>query len=276
MILLDKKHYHLLIKLLEKIDFNHLFALSVLEKKVAGRVYVDQVLNPQTFYIVHRYGMSLLGGNCNHALFNKYFKSYALNIPAVRNRHEWMQVYPAEWNTKLQDLFQDLMIPVANNKPDSKKGIIELNTRVNFKFEKDKYLQFKKEHIISQHRIIRSERNVFHDMKGSVVPSNFWDNADDFINNAIGFSLYYENQLASTAFASFLNDNQLELGMETLPQFRGKGFAQYVCSSLIDYCLENNFEPVWACSLKNIGSYRLAKKLGFDPIKEFPYYRLSN
>jgi hypothetical protein len=34
-------------------------------------------------------------------------------------------------------------------------------------------------------------------------------------------------------------------------------------------------EPVWACRLENDGSYKLAQKLGFEPVLEIPYYRLS-
>ena len=113
-------------------------------------------------------------------------------------------------------------------------------------------------------------------MQGTVVPSNFWDNADDFLKNSIGYSTYYNNELSCTAFASFLMDKFLELGMETVPKFQGKGLARYTCSRLIDYCLKNGFEPIWACRLENIGSYKLALKLGFDDVLQLPYYRLSN
>ncbi|MCG8409826.1 MAG: GNAT family N-acetyltransferase [Bacteroidales bacterium] len=112
-------------------------------------------------------------------------------------------------------------------------------------------------------------------MKGSVVPSNFWDNAHDFDKQGVGFSLYHNNKLATTAFSAFIFDKELELGMETTPEFRGKGYAQYACSALIDYCLINNYEPIWACSLKNVASYNLAQKLGFIPQLTLPYYRLA-
>lgn len=71
-----------------------------------------------------------------------------------------------------------------------------------------------------------------------------------------------------------MHDNQLEFGIETVDGFRGKGFAFHTASSLIDYCLENNYEPVWACRLENTGSYKLAEKLGFEPTVTLPYYKL--
>jgi RimJ/RimL family protein N-acetyltransferase len=116
---------------------------------------------------------------------------------------------------------------------------------------------------------------MFEEMTGTVIPSFFWNNAEDFLKNGVGYSLLYNNQLATTAYSAFIHDDMLEIGIETIPEFRGKGFAQLACSALIDYCIENNYEPVWACRLANIGSYKLALKLGFEVNIELPYYRLG-
>ena len=77
-------------------------------------------------------------------------------------------------------------------------------------------------------------------MTGSVIPRNFWDSVEDFCDMGIGFSLFHKNELASTAFSSYIHGSDLELGMETIEKYRGKGFAIHVCSALIDYCIENN------------------------------------
>ena len=93
--------------------------------------------------------------------------------------------------------------------------------------------------------------------------------------NGIGFSLLYKNKLATTAYSAFIIEDKLEIGIETIEEYRGKGFAQYTCAALIDYCITNNYEPVWSCRLENIGSYKLAIKLGFEPTRKLPFYRLS-
>jgi RimJ/RimL family protein N-acetyltransferase len=113
-------------------------------------------------------------------------------------------------------------------------------------------------------------------MEGGVVPSRFWDSEDDFFRNGLAYALFYKGELASMAFSSYWFDDQFELGIETKDKFRGKGFAELVCSALIDYCISHDYEPIWACRLENSGSYKLAQKLGFKPGIEIPYYRLSN
>jgi hypothetical protein len=275
MILLEKDRYLELIEPLKEVHINNLFALSVVEKHVTGQVYVDKIQKPKTFYVLHPYGMSLLFGDCDNKEFISVFRDYALNVNGIRMNHEWMQAYPASWHVVLKKIFNDHLIKSSDNINKEESGIIELNTRVNFKFNQSKYFEFKKKTSDEGLKIIRTDRRIFKSMTGTVVPSKFWDSVNDFIENGVGFSLFYNNKLASTAYSAFIFNDKLELGIETVDEFRGKGLAHYTCSRLIDYCIDNNYEPIWSCRLENTASYRLAEKLGFEPSAEFPYYRLS-
>jgi len=273
--LLEKEHYTKLTQPFKKVTINNLFARSVIEHKVSGKIFVDNPDIPKTYYVVHPYGMTLLFGESNNVEFNNSFRNYALNINHVRDKHEWMQAFPNNWDNVLNELFNDCFIKSAENKTKKETGIIELNTRVNFKFSHDKYLNLKKTNLAPEIKIVRTDRQIFRDMKGSVVPFYFWDGEDDFLKNGVGFSLFYNGKLASTAYSSYIHEDKFELGIETVEEFRGKGFAEHTCSAIIDYCIENNYEPIWSCRLENIGSYKLAQKIGFIPSAEIPYYRLS-
>ncbi len=271
MILLDKTKYHLVKEPLNEVTINKLFARSVVEGNVSGNVFVDNEDDPSTFYVIHPYGMTLLFGDCNHEAFNNAFKDYSLKANQYRNRTHWMQAFPNAWDTVLLDLYKGNI----SNSSDTENLAIELNTRVNFKFNSGKYLEFKQNNINEDIEIVRTDKRIFESMEGSVVPSNFWDSAKDFFLKGVGFSVLHDSKIATTAYSSVLLGKTLELGMETIEEFRGKGFAQHACSALIDYCLANNFEPIWACRLENIGSYNLAVKLGFEPTLRLPYYKLN-
>lgn len=273
--LLDKKFYDKLTNLLKQVKINNLFARSVIEKKISGQIFVDNVENPKTFYVVHPYGMSLLFGDSQNIEFNNKFLNYSLNTNKIRDKYEWMQAYPSDWDKVLSELYKNCMIKATENNENKEVGIIEFNTRLNFVFNREKYIINKKIILTQNYEIVQTNKKIYEEASGSVIPSYFWNTVDDFINNGIGFSLLCNKKLAATAYSAFVHDNKLELGIETIPEFRGKGFAQLVCSRLIDYCIEKDFEPVWACRLENIGSYRLAEKLGFEIYKEIPYYRLS-
>jgi hypothetical protein len=139
MTLLEKKDYHKLTAPLKQAGINTLFARAVVEGCVPGSVYADRAVNPQTFYIVHPYGMSLLFGHPGNKEFNAQFKGHALNTFQTRNNHEWMQAFPGTWHDVLNELFTNCMIKSSDNATKKTAGIIELNTRVNFKFNVNRY-----------------------------------------------------------------------------------------------------------------------------------------
>lgn len=274
--LLATTDHYKVIEPLRRVSFNHLFARSVVENKVSGKVFVDNPGDPKTFYVVHPYGMSLLFGANDNASFNNSLKAHALNVYDNRTTHEWMQAFPDNWDATLRELFKDCSIRSSENRAGTGKGIIEWNTRVNFKFNTTRYKNIQRPVVSSGITIVRTDRQIFRDMKGAVVPAHFWKDEDDFIRNGAGFSLLDNGQLAATAYSAFINEEQLEIGIETVERFRGNGYAALVSLALIDFCMEKGLEPVWACRLENTGSYRLAQKVGFDPVLEIPYYRLSN
>jgi RimJ/RimL family protein N-acetyltransferase len=255
------------------VAINHLFARTVLEQKMDGEVFVDDPDEPTTFYIKHAYGMSLLFGRTDNPEFNTQLTSYLLNENNSRNASEWLQVFPPEWNDKLALLLGNNIVEPAKSNPDYPQ-IIKWS-RVNFKFQPLKYSSRQQE-IPAGFSLEKTDPALFDQISGSVVPSYFWRNRKEFAENAIGFSLMQNDEPVSTAFASFIHGRQLEIGIETDSAFRGKGLAQISCSALIDYCLENNFEPIWSCRLENTGSFLLAQKLGFEPTLIHPYYQLPH
>lgn len=122
--------------------------------------------------------------------------------------------------------------------------------------------------------MVPTTRDLFLQLEG-VSPRHFWKDANQFAQSGTGFTLMDNGTAASTAFAAFIEGGQLEIGIESHEAFRGKGYAFLVCAALIDYCLEQGLEPVWACRKENEGSYRLAQKLGFVPTVTLPYYKLG-
>ncbi|WP_291858527.1 GNAT family N-acetyltransferase [Marinilabilia sp.] len=274
--LLNEENYSKLLPFLKEVEFNNLFARSVAEKHVKGKIYVDNPERPETFYVLHPYGMSLLFGNPFNTSFNRQFREYAIDSGKKGKRLEWMQAWPQAWDQVLVELLGGRLIRSEENTSDQHDGIVELNTRVNFRFELPKYFLTLKPEQPAGVSVVPTNEKLFHEMKGGVVPGKFWNCAEDLLHIGKGYSLLYNGRLAATAYSAFVHEATLELGIETQEEYRGMGFAVRACSALIDYCIENGYEPVWACRLENTGSYNLARKLGFEPCREIPYYRLGN
>jgi len=280
MIELDSEKFEALIPIIQSADINTMFAESVLEKKVKGTVYIDKETSPASFYIRHPYGMSLLYGETNNKDFYKEFTSYMLNLEKVRSKNEWLQVYPASLNFKIENILETNLIKKTLDEPYSpslssgETKVLEYQ-RLNFIFNIEKYRAFKKNLLYTDYKVIIISENIFNQSNGSVIPKHFWNNFSDFMKNGIGFTLLLEGNIpVSTAFSSFTIGNKLEIGIETNPEYQGFGFGAVTCAELIDYCIANDLEPVWSCNSGNSGSKKLANKLGFEECKRVPYYCL--
>jgi GNAT superfamily N-acetyltransferase len=272
--LMPKEKYYYVEDTIKNLPFNNLFARAVVENFVNGKIYVDQVNKPSYFYLVHPYGMSLLIHTGNKPNINTELMTWLLAKVPENNIKEWIQIFPLVLEAIVDHTIKH---PRSENKNVSVKKNNQLKklTRINFKFNKYIYNLLKRRPLENHISLQHTSKKLFDAMEGTVVPKRFWDSAFDFEEKAIGFSLLYKDELGSTAFAAFRVDNFLELGMETLQKFRNKGFGTIVCMKLIDYCIENGYEPVWACSQNNTASMQLAIKLGFEPVNYLPYYELS-
>lgn len=280
MIDLKNRNYNEISTEIVKADINTLFAQAVLNGMVKGKIYADNEETPRTLYIKHPYGMSLLFGTTEDETFYKELTAYMLNTEHKRNNFEWLQIYPESNSSKIDTLIGNYIIKMNPNEPyivnygEENRKILEFQ-RINFKFNQIKFLAARNEFYSNLHNIVITSETIYEQMTGSVLPKYFWNSYHEFISNGIGFTLLSEEGIPlSTAFASFVIGDKLEIGIETHQSSRGSGYATAACAKLIEYCMEHSLEPVWSCNSGNLGSRRLADKLGFEEVIRIPYYRL--
>jgi len=274
MILLDKNEYCKVIDLFKTVPFNTLVPQAVLDDHIFGKIFVNDKEDPSTFLIVHPYGLSLLLGSTENEDFNQWLVGFLHNKENYRKKYDWLQAYPDEWNAKLHSLPNVKMAKINLEEEDAEDGVIVENTRVNFNFNVKKFQKSKNKISDKGLHIARTDREMYRSMSGAVLPKYFWKSEDHFINSGVGFSLMTYGNQASMAFSTFITDNILEIGIETVEKYQGNGYATHTCIALIDYCIENDYEPVWSCRKENAGSFYLATKLGFEPTLYFPCYKL--
>lgn len=61
----------------------------------------------------------------------------------------------------------------------------------------------------------------------------------------------------------YMSDEVSEIGIHTLSEYRGRGYATSVCKKCIFEILRNGKVPQWSTSAENIASQKLAEKSGF-------------
>jgi hypothetical protein len=281
--ILHPADYGLISHLFQEIPFNTFFIKVIIQRKVNGILYVNDPSNPEVCLAFHPYGMLLLCGRTNDIRFNHELKDFLLNTRYARPL--WLQVYPSVWSELLPEILDERLIKYSSNQFPSRaesefsllnrKNVVE-TTRVNFTFNQKKYQDSPRIEIPPALKIIKVNAQLFDTMPGTVIPRYFWNSFKDFSRYGIGFSVLNDDNLLSTCCSAFIIDNNYEIGIQTVPGNQNKGYAELACRTYIDYCLSQGYKPVWACRKDNLGSYKLALKLGFEPTFELPYYCLVN
>jgi hypothetical protein len=62
----------------------------------------------------------------------------------------------------------------------------------------------------------------------------------------------------------YMSDCVQEIGINTLEEYRRKGYAQIACISMINELISKNICPMWSTDIENNGSNKLAQKIGFE------------
>jgi predicted GNAT family acetyltransferase len=74
------------------------------------------------------------------------------------------------------------------------------------------------------------------------------------------------SKLVSATDAPDMQESVQEIGINTLKDYRGKGYARAACISLINELLSRNICPLWSTGENNIAPDRLAKSIGFEKL----------
>ena len=267
MVELSPRRFADLLPAVTRLPMNHLFARAVLEGQVDGKVWVERGTEGLC-HIVHPYGMTLLLGEEDQLDWPRLQRH--LHACQDQAPDKWMQVSALRLAERLDPLLMAL-------NPDGPYPALERHTRANFRFDARRYQESEPAAAPIEGAELRPMTVDDFALPGMTVsPHLFWRDAREFLSRGGGWCVEHERRAVTIAFCSFRFDDQLEIGIETAPEFRRHGLARWAARRLIDQCLDCGLEPVWACRKGNRGSHDLATSLGFLPTRELPYYRLPH
>lgn len=105
-------------------------------------------------------------------------------------------------------------------------------------------------------------------ISGKIVPSLFWNDTNEFLAKGKGYCITHNNDIVSWAFSAAVSTKEMDIGIETKPEYKQQGLGMIVANKMIQYTLEQAKQPVWACHYKNTASEKMAEKLGFIKVSE--------
>lgn len=220
------------------IDAPTVYPLSIAEGFQSGEIYADDTDNPKAALFWHRCGFAFAGG-----ILSDDFLSDIIS----------MMKHPSEEHRNR------LIIHSFNSSLFVFSDEIEKKERQIFSHSGE-----------MQHFSVPEGTELcpvtgdnYHLISGRIAPPFSWESKEEFLKNGFGFCLMKNGSVLSCAFSSAVSNKEIDIGVETNEQFRGRGYGIITSSAMVNEILKMGKVPSWQCDAHNEGSKRLAYRTGF-------------
>lgn len=98
------------------------------------------------------------------------------------------------------------------------------------------------------------------------------DYYNEMIQSHLCCGVYEDGKLVSCTDAPtipYMSDLVQEIGINTLEEYRKKGYAADACIACINEIIKNGKCPLWSTAKSNTASQRLAERIGFVPFADY-------
>jgi RimJ/RimL family protein N-acetyltransferase len=99
-----------------------------------------------------------------------------------------------------------------------------------------------------------------------------WNSLADFRRAGFGFCAHDADTIVCWCTAEYVSDGRCGIGIETAPEYRGRGFATLTASAFAGHCAERGIVPHWDAWSSNRPSVAVAEKLGFRKVETYSVF----
>ncbi len=237
--------YPSIIKRIEETPCGTVYPLSIAEMNQYGDIYKER----DSVLLWHYCGFAFLYGICDDCFLETIYDMFLGPDSNLSRRFILFSENP-----KVIAFFQN------------KQGIL-FGNRYNFEYPlKNSATRIE---IPPDFQICQINQKLFDNIPGRITPRFSWRDASEFLNHGMGYCVMYNEKAVSWAFSAAVSSNELDIGIETLPDYRHMGLGAAVSEKMIQYCFEQSKRPIWQCDVNNTASQKLAEKLGFVKSSEY-------
>ena len=135
-----------------------------------------------------------------------------------------------------------------------------------------KVIEFFRSELRPDYEICQFNKDMFNNLQGRITPRFSWRDASEFLNHGMGYCVMHQKEAVSWAFSAAVSRDEIDIGIETVSDFRHMGLGLAAAEKMIQFCFEQHTRPVWSCDANNIASQKIAEKLGF--VKHSEYFTI--
>lgn len=231
---------------------------AIIQRKSQGKIWVDNPLNPDialVWDVVNGFLFMLKKSIAysNNSKINVFLKDILLPL-AKKSGYQNICVFMLcdQTNTKLHELFTGFSFNTgAIDHFQLKTNVNELTITIPSIFNLVK---------IDDNILDKPIANI-KEIKRCITAC--WPDLDNYFEEGIGYVLLRKNTVVSWCSTDYVVSNACDLYVETFNGYKQKEFGTIVSLPCVKKCLEKGYEVNWHCWHDNLGSIRIAEKIGF-------------
>ena len=242
-----KNKWHEIKRLFEAHQYFETIIKGTLEERL-GEIFVDDIKDPNNAML--RYKMYVIfGGSGKGDNLTEFFKLVQDEV--------WFFCPNEIWVENLKNYFNDKLTFLNRTKVYSNE--LDIN-----------HIRKLKENIPENYEIVKLTNELIDcfDEYFKQRYSYYYGHLDKLKEIGFGFCALYNGQIVSVAATVLpMYKKAFEIQINTVPEHQRKGLATVVCAHLIEYSLENGYDPKWDAFTEI--SAALALKLGYTRPKKY-------
>lgn len=252
---LSPQSYHIAVPLFAGIEHNAALVHAVIDGSSRGRIFADDAASPTCALIAMEGAFMYLGGapaseDDAQSLVDRIFTDLLTHDP---EKELVLFAFSSLGRARLEPLLY-------------RRGAITISRKI-FAFNPQKFATLAGWHALipagMQLRSIDPEiAGQYPQFQPITAPST----------HRFGVCLMDNGRVISHCSAVAVGGGEAEVDIFTEEDCRGRGLAAITASAFIEECQQRGLAPAWACWPYREGSYKLAKKLGFEERPDAPAF----
>lgn len=99
-----------------------------------------------------------------------------------------------------------------------------------------------------------------------------WPSLERFLEKGFGTAAVIDARVICWCTAEYVSKSKCGIGIEVIDEFQNKGVATATAAHFLEHCLNQNIVAHWECDKDNMGSVRVAERVGFEKIEETVFW----
>ena len=240
---------------------------AIIDNNNPGKIYVDDKHKPRSALVWNQgiQGFYFIGDDNNDNFLkyiNEHIKDKIIN-ELIDKEINWFEISGVniKWEPRIEELFKE-------------RGV-KYGYQLVYGLNKNRFTY--EAHLINEFDIRKVNKGTFEaeirnlDFVISELEL-FWGTIDNFLDNGICYYAIEDNKIVSICYSGFKAGKTQTIGIETLEEYKRRGYAYALASKYIEDCYRQDIIPYWDCSEDNISSKKLAEKLGFERRDQYRCY----